>query len=1099
MFIVDLPDSVHAGVQSITEGSTSAVYSGNGTDLAELDGTYYSYQGFNQYMYKDNKIWARSYFIIFPPAGAFSDNTYLTQGWVSSDYTREIWKQSKTIQGWLTGSTCLNSSTFIQNGTGNALYGCYRSSYGEWENVVPGKSPNQVSGYVSYGNNGYEAHVGATEPQGTRYISRTRFGTTNLISSSDTAVDGTAINAIDPVVSYKYIVSTSASTPSKNSVISSGTTVNSDTFNINDKITDKSSQYYVYVLAKSYTGLYSERVQQLVVPRYTLTVDAGTNISSVSGGGTYNAGKTINISATAKDNYTFSYWSGADVSFASSSSASTTITMLAANTTITAYGKGKSYNLTIDPAGGNIQTKAALGSTGFIWEGITTQPVIQTFVYGNKVNISLEDDEEGIAAYGLRGQPTKEHYIFNGWKITSGGGSVYTSSSSGSYGKSAYAFDGNYAGDVTITAQWKPNKYRQIVYVRYENADGTFTDYSKVMDTDCDYNSTCSWSRPSDATYQKAGISYTVEDESTKYITVYRNIFRQIVYVRYQNENGEWGDYNKVIDSDYRYNSTCSWSRTADGTYQAANISYTVTKANTKYVNVYRKVYTITVKHQVYNEDTGKYEVEDTTTAKHYAGEKCTPKNHTKDITGYHYEKSDAAYTVSGDTTKNVYYRGNNYKITFTDSYHQTITYDCIYSKTYTVPTPDNVTFAVVFDYANNSFENITEYTSNSFKGWKNPNGNIVYYSGDTFRNISTGDALMYTAVYNPAEAVELKELKETNIEVPTGWYTKPQSETNSLTRITSAIVPDENVRVYAYWNKRPVFDLGTKDDYYRRLYNKMTITEPMLLYNVSNTDEEDKYVRHINITSVEFMSKDGNVTKVENPTEPVYLENYTAYRVSYSITDYGTTIGTTDKIPATSTSITDWYAIEDDTSPVLYTTDKYIYTSNENVTEKNILNLLTGVQKADDAEDSHNVSYWLNQMDSLDITVKCIYYKGIMYENDIAKELIKIKNEGITTEVMVTYETTDSLGNISFAHAYVYFLNAANDTDLSANNTRISVRFIDKESLYTLNPNSSWAVNPKLYDILVETLNKTSSDKVTSSSVYTTKDGDKVLVRRYY
>lgn len=415
------------------------------------------------------------------------------------------------------------------------------------------------------------------------------------------------------------------------------------------------------------------------------------------------------------------------------------------------------------------------------------------------------------------------------------------------------------------------------------------------------------------------------------------------------------------------------------------------------------------------------------------------------------------------------------------------------------MPTPDNVTFKVVFDYANDNFENITKYTSNSFKGWKNSDGNIIYHSGDTFKNISTGETLSFTAVYNPAEPVELQELKETETEVSTGWYEKPQSSDNLLTRIMSGIIPDEDVRVYAYWNKRPVFNLGTKEDYYRRFYNKMTVTEPMLLYNISNTDDEDGYVKHTEIINVELRNKVGNVLKTEKSVGNIYLENYTAYRVTYSITDYGTTTGTTDKFPATSVITTDWYAIEDDTAPVLYTTDKYIYTSNELVTEKNILNLLTSIQRADDAEDNHNVSYWLKQTDSLNITVKCIYYKGIMYEKDIAKQLINIKDEGMTTDVMVTYETTDSLGNISFANAYVYFLNAANDTDLSMGNNRVSVRFINKESLYTLNPASSWAENPKLYNILVESLNRTSSDKITSTSVYTTKDGDKVLIRRYY
>lgn len=445
--------AAYAGIQNITEGSTSSAYSGNGTDLAEPDGTYYKFNGYDQYLYKDNKIWAREYCVIFPSLSDFSDNTSLTMGWVSPDYRREIWKQSKPIKEWLSGSTRLNSSTFTQTGTGSTLFGCYRSSYGTWENVVSGKNPGNVSGYVCYGNNGYEVHAEATEPQGTPYISRMRIGTTNLVSSSDTAVDGMTINAVDPIVEYKYIVSTSTRV-SRNSVISSGTTVKSDAFNINDKITDKSAQYYVHVLAKSYTGLYSRTVIPIEVPRYTLTVNTSSNISSVSGGGTYNAGKTINISATAKENYKFSYWSGTGVSFANSSAASTTITMPAENTTITANGTGKTYNITIDPSGGTLQTKAVFSSTGFIWEGTTTQPISETFSYNSKKYISHTSNENGAAAYGLRGIPVKKGCTFKGWKITSGGGTINTSNMAGN---PAYVFDCSYNGDVTITAQWEDN------------------------------------------------------------------------------------------------------------------------------------------------------------------------------------------------------------------------------------------------------------------------------------------------------------------------------------------------------------------------------------------------------------------------------------------------------------------------------------------------------------------------------------------------------------------------------------------------------------------------------------------------------------------
>ena len=508
--------NVYAGVQNITEGSTSDVYSGNGTDLTESDGTCYKFNGFTQYMYKDNKIWAREYFVIFPSLSDFSSGMSLTSGWVSNDYKTEIWKQSKTVQEWLAGATKLNSANFKNAGTGATLYGCYRSSYGAWENVVPGKNPSNVSGSVSYGSNGYEVHVGSTAAGGTQYISRARTGTTSLISSSETAVDGMAVNAVDPIVEYKYIVSTSANIPPNSVVISSGTSVKSDTFNINDKITDKSAQYYVYVLAKSYTGLYSKQPSQIVVPRYTLTVNTGSNINSVSGGGTYNAGKTISISATAKENYKFSYWTGTGVTFARSSAASTTITMPASNVTVTANGTGKTYNLTIDPSGGKMQTTAKRGSSGFTWEGTTTQPISETFTYNGTKYISLIGNEDGYAAYNLRGTPIKTGYTFDGWKITSGGGTINTGNMAGN---SVYTFNCSHAGDVTITAQWKANT----ATIYYHSSD---TAAAGSTTTPITYGVTTATKTISELGFSKTGYTFSgwkVYRESDKKYVYYTN------------------------------------------------------------------------------------------------------------------------------------------------------------------------------------------------------------------------------------------------------------------------------------------------------------------------------------------------------------------------------------------------------------------------------------------------------------------------------------------------------------------------------------------------------------------------------------------------
>ena len=78
-------------------------------------------------------------------------------------------------------------------------------------------------------------------------------------------------------------------------------------------------------------------------------------------------------------------------------------------------------------------------------------------------------------------------------------------------------------------------------------------------------------------------------------ISVPQVAYYQNIQARYQNADGTWGNYSSVKSGNANYNTTYSWSRAADGTYKAASISYKVTQANTKYVDVYRQVYTISI------------------------------------------------------------------------------------------------------------------------------------------------------------------------------------------------------------------------------------------------------------------------------------------------------------------------------------------------------------------------------------------------------------------------------------------------------------------------------------------------------------------------
>lgn len=119
--------------------------------------------------------------------------------------------------------------------------------------------------------------------------------------------------------------------------------------------------------------------------------------------------------------------------------------------------------------------------------------------------------------------PTRTGYTFDGWTVVGDG---ITQTDNGT----STTFTKNQAGNMTITANWTPIPYKQIVKVRYQNADGTWGIYSDVINANYNYGSTVSWSRAADATYKAASISYTVTQANTKYVDVYRNTHTVTLY-----------------------------------------------------------------------------------------------------------------------------------------------------------------------------------------------------------------------------------------------------------------------------------------------------------------------------------------------------------------------------------------------------------------------------------------------------------------------------------------------------------------------------------------------------------------------------------------
>ena len=126
----------------------------------------------------------------------------------------------------------------------------------------------------------------------------------------------------------------------------------------------------IYIVVKDAAGNVSQSLKieipaYTVVPKtYILTVNLNGGSGSTTGG-TYPAGEAVNINAGSRSNYRFDGWTSSNGgSFADASSASTTFTMPAADTTITANWKNNGgggtggsttdyYRLTFDTNGGS--------------------------------------------------------------------------------------------------------------------------------------------------------------------------------------------------------------------------------------------------------------------------------------------------------------------------------------------------------------------------------------------------------------------------------------------------------------------------------------------------------------------------------------------------------------------------------------------------------------------------------------------------------------------------------------------------------------------------------------------------------------------------
>ncbi|SEV84910.1 InlB B-repeat-containing protein [[Clostridium] fimetarium] len=233
-------------------------------------------------------------------------------------------------------------------------------------------------------------------------------------------------------------------------------------------------------------------------------------------------------------------------------------------------------------------------------------------------------------------------------------------------------------------------KSRQVVYVRYQNADGDYGGYSVVINKDYVYGETVSWSRSADTCYNAASISYTAKQDKTSYVSVTRKQYVQNVYVKYQDENGNYsGEWGLAKSQNLYYGSSFEWSCGGNDCYNASSISkYTVTEAKNHYIYISRKKYTVSVSAGTGIESVsggGSYYYGATSTVDAAVKTGYTWKNWSGTYTSISKRYS---FTVVGNVALTANAEANTYYIVFypNGGSGTMTTMTCKYDQTYTLP-----------------------------------------------------------------------------------------------------------------------------------------------------------------------------------------------------------------------------------------------------------------------------------------------------------------------------------------------------------------------------------------------------------------------------
>ena len=359
------------------------------------------------------------------------------------------------------------------------------------------------------------------------------------------------------------------------------------------------TSYYLFLYTKSTEIVYGAYMSGEIcsgasiaytqnVATYTVSLSKDSGIASVSGGGTYESGDSVSISATPSTGYKFVNWTGYGTSTSNpltftigqnrtytanstrltytvsynagtygsgtntsdiktygtaltlkgaifsrsgytqtgwaSDAAGTTLAYTLngsysteSNITLYPYWERNIYTLTINPNGGAIINGSLMTSEDVnVW---STSSFTTDFAYNVKTFIG---NLTPGGNYHYDHRPAKTGYTFSQYTFSPGGtgqinitgetfyfmGESPEAAGSTANNTATYIFNGDYAGDVTATANYNANTYK----IKYDSNGGTGT----MAETDCTYDTISNLRKN---TFTRSGYSFTgwKDDADTSY------------------------------------------------------------------------------------------------------------------------------------------------------------------------------------------------------------------------------------------------------------------------------------------------------------------------------------------------------------------------------------------------------------------------------------------------------------------------------------------------------------------------------------------------------------------------------------------------------